>query len=67
MIEVTNSGIPQRWAKKDYEGDIVYNVYLKNALTNIVKTDGTKEDVARLMTNNNKQYDTITRDSDGDI
>jgi hypothetical protein len=67
MIEVTNAGIPQRWQKKGYEGDMVYNVYLQNALTNIVKTDGTKEDVARLMTNNNKQYDTIARDSDGDI
>ena len=55
---------PQRWQKKNYEGHCVWYVYLNQVLTNTVRTDGTEEDVARLMTNNHKQYDTIYRSPD---
>ena len=62
MLEVKTPGIPQRWQKKDYEGPIVYNVYLNNALTNVVRTDDTLERVKELMTNNNRIYDDIQRE-----
>ena len=54
----------QHWQRKDYEGHCVWYVYLNQVLTNTVRTDGTEEDVARLMTSNHKQYDTIYRGPD---
>jgi hypothetical protein len=62
MDEIDNN--TQRWQKKDYTGPCVWYVYLNQVLTNTVRTDGTEEDVARLMTNNHKQYDTIYRGPD---
>ena len=59
--------ITQRWQKKDYEGHCVWYVYLNQVLTNTVRTDGTEKDVARLMTNNNRLYDTVYRGPDYEI
>ena len=54
----------RRWQKKDYEGACVWYVYLNQKLTNTVRTDGTEEDVKRLMENNGRPYDTVYRGPD---
>ncbi len=54
----------KRWHKKDYEGVCVWYVYLDQVLTNTVRTDGTEEDVKRLMENNGRPYDTVYRGPD---
>ena len=64
MIEVTNAGIPQRWQKKGYEGVCVWYVYKDQKLVHTVRTDGTEEDVKRLMENNGCPYDTVYRGPD---
>ena len=58
--------ILQRWKKRNYEGPCVWYVYLNQALTNTVRTDGTEEDVKRLMENNGREYDTIYRGPDAE-
>ena len=62
MDETDNN--TRRWQKKDYEGPCVWYVYLDQVLTNTVRTDGTEEDVKRLMENNGCPYDTVYRGPD---
>ena len=57
----------QRWQKKGYEGVCVWYVYNKDQkLVHTVRTDGTEEDVKRLMENNGCPYDTVYRGPDHD-
>ena len=56
-----------QWQKRGYDGPCVWYVYLNQVLTNTVRTDGTEEDVKRLMTNNNREYDTVYRGPDYEI
>ena len=53
-----------QWQKKNYDGPCVWYVYLDHVLTNTVRTDGTEEDVKRLMENNSCPYDTVYRGPD---
>jgi len=60
-----NNTQQQRWQKKGYEGVCVWNVYNKDQkLVHTVRTDGTEEDVKRLMENNGCPYDTVYRGPD---
>ena len=53
-----------QWQKRGYEGPCVWYVYYDQRLTNTVRTDGTEEDVKRLMENNGRPYDTVYRGPD---
>ena len=53
-----------QWQKKGYDGPCVWYVYKDQVLTNTVRTDGTEEDVKRLMENNGRPYDTVYRGPD---
>ena len=59
--------VQQRWQKKGYEGVCVWCVYnMDQKLVHTVRTDGTEEDVKRLMENNGCPYDTVYRGPDHD-
>jgi hypothetical protein len=53
-----------QWQKSNYTGPCVWYVYLNQKLTNTIRTDGTEEDVKRLMKKNDCPYDTIYRGPD---
>ena len=53
-----------QWHRRGYDGPCVWYVYLNQRLTNTVRTDGTEEDVKRLMEKNDCPYDTVYRGPD---